>query len=479
MERENEDRTDNIERKVLQYIQSHKLLISGERVLAGVSGGADSICLLFMLIRLREQWEGKLGIEVFHLHHMIRGHEADQDMQYVEMLCRKLELPFHGVHCPVEQLASQQGLSVEEAGRMARYQEAERICREQKLDKIAVAHHQDDQAETILMNLFRGSGIRGMAGMQPIAGNKIRPLLVLSRKEIEYYLSERGIAFRTDSTNQDSTYTRNRIRNELLPYLEKNINAQAAGHIIQFGSYARQIDCYFQKKANILFEKFGRIDGNRVILCLESFYEEEIELFYLIRSCLERLGLGMKDIGNIHMEQIKALIQGRTGRQIDLNGQITVEKSYQDIIFRPKTLEKVCIASQEIQITDEHPSCLVTFLGAELAFTVKNRKKNQTFPKKKYTKWFDYDKIKFTLQVRTRKSGDFIVINTAGGRKKLKDYFIDCKVPRQERDQTILLADGSEIIWMIGKRINEAYKVEDGTSRILEVVCRGEAFTEE
>lgn len=484
---QNSTRNGNItEEKVIRFVLDRQLLKEGDRVLAGVSGGADSVCLLFVLLSLRSYFGGRLHIEVVHVHHMLRGKEADEDMAYVEELCRSQAVPFHPVMLPVKQIAEEQGWSVEEAGRRVRYDTFDRICRERRLHKIAVAHHRDDQAETVLMNLFRGSGLKGMAGIPAVRGNIIRPLLAVSREEIEAYLTQMGIMYRTDSTNLDCDYTRNRVRNQLLPYIEENINKQASMHIVQFAARAGEIDCYFQKKANLLFEKYGRTSEKRVILCLDCLKEDKTELVYLIRKVLNCLVSGLKDISQEHLEQVYRLMMGRTGGRCYLPGKVQVEKSYDTCEFRFVDTEAKedknaggSSASQADKMSEAvqvHPAHLhenipytVSISGVKFIFTVKNLKKNETFPKKKYTKWFDCDKINFTLQLRTRKNGDYIVINSAGGHKKLKDYLIDNKIPRQERDRLLLLTEGAELLWIVGMRISERYKVTDNTTKILEV----------
>ncbi len=501
-----------IEQKVYQYVKDRQLLMEGDRVLAGVSGGADSVCLLLMLLALQRcilrqnvskelkvdfdssatgHW---LHIEVVHVHHMIRREEADEDAAYVERLCRQHQIPFHLVKKPVEHIAKENRWSVEEAGRRVRYEAFEIICRERKLNKIAVAHHRDDHAETILMNLFRGSGLRGVSGIPAVRGKIVRPLLGLSRDEIEEYLKAIHVEYRTDSTNLDCDYTRNKVRNQLIPYIEEHINAKATEHLVQFGDHAGEIDDYFQKKANILFEKYGRREENRAILCLDCLKEDKIEVTYLIRRMLLLVAAELKDIGNEHVEQIYRLMNGRTGGKCQLPGHMIVEKSYHQCIFSRKVENVDEIRNKQESKdwngerfssgdTGEHPECVeinwidlqeeipysIELPEAKFTFTVKKMKKNETFPKKKYTKWFDCDKIKFTLQLRTRKSGDYIVINSQGGRKKLKDYFIDNKIVREERDRRLLLTEGSEILWITGMRISQRYKVEECTTRILEV----------
>ena len=365
-------------------------------------------------------------------------------------------------------------MSLEEAGRAARYDAFEKTAALHGYNKTAVAHHRDDQAETMLMNLFRGSGIHGMAGMRPQRGGIIRPLLCVSRAEIELYLNRRGIAYCTDASNYENMYTRNRLRNELLPYVKEHINRGAVEHIVRFGEQAEEIDCYFQKITKILFDKYGRMEQNAVILNVTCRQEEKLAVTFLIRYALERLGAGLRDIGTEHVDKIYQLLSGRTGAKLPLPGNISVEKSYEQLIFRHGDSRNTPAGlPAEVGYLEPEQSVRVEFGTLEFTFQVRKRKKNETFPKKKYTKWFDYDKIESMLQLRTRRTGDSIAVCADGGRKTLKKYFIDAKIPRDERESTVLLADGSEIVWIVGQRISERYKVHADTEWILEAVCAG------
>lgn len=486
---------EEIEEKVLKFVQERTLLQPKDRVLAGVSGGADSVCLLFMLLFLKKRMQEELHIEVVHVHHMIRGEEADEDMAYVENLCAGLRVAFHGVQIPVPRIAGEQGLSLEEAGRKVRYDTFEKLCQKQNLTKIAVAHHKDDQAETVFMNLLRGSGMKGAAGIPAKREKIVRPLLCLTRKEIELYLREKAVNYCTDSTNHDCEYTRNKVRNRIFPYLVKHVNAKALEHLVSFGEQAEEVDDYFQKQAHILLEKYGKLNEKRVILSLDCMQEPGILRTYIIRLCLEKTGGGLKNISAVHMKQIQQLMEGRTGTIIQLPRGIRIEKSYDEIIFFQEKSE-IKQAGKEVLMNfawesvpgnpnaserdeekrqinlvalEENHSYRVAYGDGFFCFRVKNVKNFQTFPKKKYTKWFDYDTIKFTLQLRRRMPGDFLVINAAGGKKKLKDYFIDARISRHDREGMTLLAEGSEILWIVGERISERYKVQEATKKVLEV----------
>ena len=230
---------DKKRKKVEQYIEQYQMIGRGDRIVTGVSGGADSVCLLFVLCELRK----KLGFEVIvcHVNHQLRAEAAEQDEAYVKELCRKLDVPCRIFHENVELIAKNGKKSLEEAGRIVRSNAFETVCRESGANKIATAHHKNDNAETVLLNLARGSGLQGMCGIRPVYGNRIRPLLCLMRKEIEEWLEEEQISYCTDETNEEDEYTRNRIRHKILPVMEQEINRQTVEHINRLSLQAEEI----------------------------------------------------------------------------------------------------------------------------------------------------------------------------------------------------------------------------------------------
>ena len=239
--------------KVLAFMRKNHMTDRGDSVLAAVSGGADSVCLLLLL----HEMAAELGIKVFafHMNHGIRGAEADRDEQFVMELCERLNIPLTVAHEKVEEYAAERGLSGEEAGRILRYHHLGETAEKYQCAKIAVAHHEDDDAETVLLNLFRGSGLAGLSGIRPVRENIIRPLLCVSRKEIEGYLNEQELSWCEDSTNKENDYTRNKIRNELLPWVTENINSRAAEHILAVSEFAAQADAYFEMEAERILEE--------------------------------------------------------------------------------------------------------------------------------------------------------------------------------------------------------------------------------
>lgn len=229
----------NIEEKAEALIRKYNMIEENDVVIAGVSGGADSVCLLFVLCALKEKYD--FSIRVCHVNHGLRGADADADEQFVKELCRKLNVPCRVFHRDVELIARKRKQSPEEAGRMVRREAFEIMCREEGGTRIAAAHHCDDNAETILLNLARGTGIRGLCGIRPVYGKWIRPLLGVSRGEIESALSEEGISWRRDMSNEDDIYTRNRIRHHILPSLQTQVNPETVRHLNELSRQAQEV----------------------------------------------------------------------------------------------------------------------------------------------------------------------------------------------------------------------------------------------
>ncbi len=481
-----EEQKMSLEEKVLSYIRSHSMLEQGQRVVVGLSGGADSVCLLSLLTEFKKEYQ--LELRAVHVHHGLRGGEADRDASFSESLCRSLSVPFCLISANVKEEAKQRRVSEEEAGRMLRYEAFEKEARQWKQElrekgcaeldedgkeaevKIAVAHHGDDSAETILYQLFRGSGLKGLSGIPPVRDNIIRPLLCAERKEITDYLEEKGLSFVTDSTNLENDYARNKIRNQLLPMAVQEINQGAAGHIRKAGELIGEANRFFEERAEGLLDMLletedsetGQRTGQkakRASLSASGLLSlAHIEAAYTVQAVFKRKKWPLKDITSGHIESVLSLLKGRTGAGVDLPGGLRAERSYDRLIFtklQPGITEKMADTGL--------PS---------LCMEVADRENQGEIPKNLYTKWFDYDRIKDTLSVRYRLPGDYITLK-GGGTKSLKSLFIDEKIPREERGRIPLLAEGSHVLWVIGGRISEYYKVTEETERILKVQVDG------
>lgn len=443
--------------KVSNLIEKYEMVSPGDTIVVGVSGGADSVCLLFLLCEKVSCSKNSFNIEVVHVNHMLRD-TAKRDEDFVKSLCENLakrfgiNIPFHIANANVSEMAEKMGISTEEAGRMIRYDAMRKVLGDRQ-GKIAVAHHANDQAETMLFNLFRGSGIKGISGISEVNGNIIRPLLNVTREEIEEFLKEENLEYVVDETNLTDEYTRNKIRHHIIEYAEENIVNGAVMNMAKAAAQLRSADSFITEctlKAALrctLLKEEGRIEINTSLL----LKEHEYIVNHVLYDAISYVAGKKKDITSTHVSSVRNLLDTTGSKEVHLPYHVVAKKEY----------EKLCISlSEAAQIEEE-----------EFSFDMRVLEKFrlEDIPKDIYTKWFDYDKISSVATVRTRKEGDYLMVNSDMNKKSLKSYFINEKVPKEKRDSIKLLADGSHIMWVIGMRISEYYKVDENTTRVLEV----------
>ncbi len=452
--------------KVLEYVKKYRMIEQGDTIVAGVSGGADSVCLLFVLMELQKQLS--FGIRVVHVNHGIRP-EAGKDACFVQALCDRYGIAFELTEENVREKARQNGVSEEEEGRRIRYQAFEAALGTDK-GKIAVAHNSNDRAETMLFHLFRGTGLAGMTSIPPRSGNVIRPLLCLKRSEIEKWLQERKITFCNDSTNEQDIYTRNRIRHHILSYAEQEICRGTVEHMNRTAEQLSKAEEYICRQTQEAMRRCTEIDEKTkkaVVRISALLNEDEYLQGRILLNCVERVAGCRKNITAAHIRAVEELFKKTGSREINLPYGTVVYKEYdlgmiqrkdRENGFRNREEYRICIPSVQ-----EVPG-----LG-KVEFTVFPGAYSQNIPEKTYTKWFDYDKITSALTFRTRRAGDYLTINSQMGRKSLQDYFVNEKVPKQERDQIYLLTEQEHVVWIPGYRISQYYKVSADTENILQV----------
>lgn len=460
------------------YIDEHHMLEERDKVIVGVSGGADSVCLLFMLVQLRDERRkmdsGVLEIVAVHVHHGLRGEGADADEQYVREICNQWEVPLVVYHENVRALAKDWNMSEEEAGRKARREAFLEVRAKQGGGKIALAHHKNDDAETVLFHLCRGTDIRGLGGIAPVSGFWIRPLLGTGRAEIESYLEKMGISYCTDETNAENVYARNQLRNQVIPCLEK-INTQAVEHISRAAQSVREIWNYVDAQVEAAKEAcLIREDGRFVIKKQAYDTIPEALKSYVVHRIICQVAEHEKDISAIHVQMVQKLLKQQVGRSVDLPYEVTAARTYEGVCLvragNDIQKEGACLIRTDDDIPEESSGLF--------RFRIFPRETGMdAFPEKTYTKWFDYDIIKNTVETRHRQPGDTLTINKDGGRQKLKKYFINEKISQQERNQIWLVADGHEIMWVVGYRQSQSYQVTEYTKNILEIqFCKGENY---
>lgn len=447
--------------RTARYIEQHHMASPGEKIVIGLSGGMDSVCLFYVLKDLGYR------LEAVHVHHGIRGAEADRDEAFVKAMCEREKVPFCSYRFDVPKVSREEHLSLEETGRKLRRQAFSEVLERTGADHVALAHHGNDKAETVLFHLNRGTGIKGFASMRPVERQIIRPLLWAERSEIKAYVSAHGYEYVEDTTNASVEYTRNKIRHELLPILYE-INPKSIAHICSAAEKLTAISDYLDREAEKLLRLCAVRSPNEIrILQLPFEQGDEVLRIPVLRSCVEYLSGSLVNITEEHLNSLLGLFKLQTGREICLPNGFRAVRTYEGIrLYFQKEEEK----EKPLEITGEGT---YHFGGLTFTVTVEEWDERKNFPVKTYTKCFDYDKILKGVSLRVREPGDYLEINREHGRKSLQDYFVNEKVPREERDRMILLAEDHHILWVVGKRISEYYKITKETQKILKIEISG------
>ena len=467
-------------KRIEKFIQKYHMLTCGDRVIAGVSGGADSVCLFLMLLELRE----KIGFDliVVHVHHGLRGEAADQDQQFVEALCEQHRIPLEIFRVNLESIAKKRKQSLEEAGRMVRREAFDSVCKKYGGNKIALAHHQNDNAETLLWNLSRGTGLDGLGGIRPVNGKFIRPLLCMNRKEIEEYLAKRKQSYCIDETNAGTDYTRNKLRHLVLPILEEQVNSAAVRHMNETMEQIWELQEYMQEQVEAAYQECVQEHFEKA--CWIQIQQKSFETFpelikkMVIRKGMEQVGGKKRDLSHKHVDVMMELMNKQVGRTLDLPYEMHAKRNYEGIRLEKqrtylsgeeKKAEIMQKCMSELNIPGE---TILADRNLKLRCKILEKPKNlsiKDIPQKIYTKWFDYGIIKSSLYIRTRQAGDTIVIDEKGHQKKLKNWFVDEKIPKEVRDSQLLLAENNEILWVLGHRMSHVYQVKQSTKWILQI----------
>jgi len=437
----------------------------GDHVLVGVSGGADSVCLLRVLALLSE--EMSFTLQAVHVHHGIRA-AADHDAAFTQQLCGRLGIPLEVVRVDAPAYAAEHGVGLEEAARILRYEAFERVraacggsCR------IATAHHLEDQAETVLFHAARGSSIRGLTGIRPVNGHLIRPLLHISRQEIECWLNSMQTGWCEDETNADTEFTRNCIRREILPAMNTKINKGTIRHLAQLADEAAVMDDYLSLKTREAFDACvcaGTKNGVKVLsvqaLCgLHEAIRQRVLLELMAQTAGRR-----KDLEKVHVDTIWRICKDTSGSTaVSLPYGMTAVREYDHLYL-------LCDSEKETKTAD---AATVENGGRYHVSVFSFDGDMDQIPRVTYTKWFDYDKIHSLPVFRTRKEGDYMVISRSGHKKTLHRCMIDWKIPAGRRDHMILPAIGSRILWVPGCRMDLGYQIGKDTSTVLSLTWTG------
>lgn len=456
-------------RKARETLEKYNMAPPGSSILVAVSGGADSVALLHVLAELRGQL--RFDISVAHLNHSLRGADSDEDAQFVVRLAAEL-----GIECDVEradvrEMAARERRSLEDAGREARRRFLLRAASRRGCGAVATGHHADDQAETVLLRLLRGAGVRGLSGIEPSSPDGfVRPLIECRRRELRLYLDYRGIPYREDSSNLDISYPRNRIRHELIPILQREFNPSivlALGRTAGAMAQAEGLLSALAERA--VRELIMESAGGTMYLDSEGIRAyDKITWRYVFQRAYRTLAGDSQALSHAHLEALVDLVEKRpTGTSLHLPGGIRARRGYGTVqIYRDAPRRESAFAEQEVLLPGL--TSLPGF-GGELETEILDRSAlpsdlRSTDP---MVEFFDVREIHPPLKVRSRMPGDRILLFGSGRTRKLKDLLIDMKVPSQSRDRLPIVADGRGILWVAGVRRSDRARITASTTRAM------------
>lgn len=456
--------------KIMETIKENSMFSKEDKIIVGVSGGPDSMCLLHILSSLRYTYS--IDIVAAHLNHGLRGKDADEDEEYVKIFCEKNNIEFYSRRVNIEELSNTWGISSEMAGREARYSFFLELFDKLGANKIAIAHNANDQCETILMRIIRGTGLEGLEGIKPVRDEiYIRPLIKITREEIEHYCDKNNINPRIDKTNLQNIYSRNKIRLELIPYIRENFNSHIIEVVNRLGENVKIDNDFIEKKSKEFLGKYCIMSSNKVKIKKEAFNEHKALISRMIRRSIEIIKGNLVNFERVHVEYIISLQRGSTGKEIELPGGIRALNNYGEIILSSESKNEIKKDLETYNISLNEKNKIGIF---NIETNVLDKKLLQRVKEDSLEQYFDYEKVDGEVSFRYRKEGDKFQPLGMKGTKKLKDIFIDLKIPKDLRNNIPIICIGEEIAWIVGYRISDKFKVDKNTTKLLKIKLESE-----
>lgn len=451
--------TSSVIQKCLKFIRENELLKNGDSVVVGFSGGSDSTFLLILLLTIQKIFN--LKIYVAHLNHKLRGKESDADEEFVKNFCKQNKIEFLIESRDIRKIAQETKKGIEEVARMERYKFFAEAAEKFKTTKIATGHTLNDNAETMIFNFIRGSGVSGLRGIPVKRDNIIRPLLGVTKEEIIEFLKEEGIQFRTDSTNKDEEFTRNFIRHKIIPLL-KEINP----NLFETFSITSQLLTLLEKYILSEETKFDRLFvSKKTEKVLRIKIEENIDYKNYLMMDLIRKKIETHFNIQLSFEKTKELInlfKQDKGTMIQINDKIFAIRENNTILvlYEPEF--------EDINISVTYNTKLQKYYGSYFEFKLSIAPvKEAKISDNPMVEFFDAEKIRHKLILRNWKPGDKFIPLGMKYSKKVSDILTDAKIPSIFKKQILVLCDGPEIIWVVGVRLAEKYKVTKETKKVI------------
>ena len=411
---------------VKQFIERNALFAPDERVLVALSGGADSIALLRLLCALG------YDCRAAHCNFHLRGTESDRDEAFVRRMCREQGVTLYVTHFDTQEEARRRKVSIEMAARDLRYAWFEEVRKECGAAVIAVAHHSDDSVETLLLNLIRGTGLNGLRGIRPKNGRVVRPLLCMNRQEILTCLKEMGQTYVTDSTNLQNLYTRNKIRLDLLPLMQ-TINPSVKENLLKMTAHLEGVAHIYQKAIDESRRRVMTAEG----ISIEAL-EQECEPETVLYECLSPLGFRAAQVSEMYQS-----LKGQSGKEFVGRGWRAVKDRRMLLLAPIEEMEEPRLQWEERRLTSDF-----------------------VIPRDKQVACLDADKLKAPLTLRRWRDGDTFVPFGMKGRKRVSDYLTDRKFSLLQKERQWVLCCGEEICWLVGERLDNRFRIDEGTKSV-------------
>ena len=470
---------------LVEELTSHRLLSRSDHVIVAVSGGRDSMALLHLLLELNQQEEWQLRLHVAHLNHQLRGEEAERDAAFVLAAADSLNLPCTVERRSIAEMAERRSVGLEEAGRQERHAFFERVCLNTGARAVALAHHADDNAETVLQRVLRGTGLRGLAGiprarsLDPFSGIRlVRPLLRFTKKQLGDYLLDRGIASREDRSNLAAEPSRNRIRNVLIPRIEAEFNPQVREALMRLAEQAQWLEEYLSETVQRTFDTLVITHNDQMIVLNAEVMARKSRIVQteLIRLAYRSFGLGEQNLSFNHLVAAMELVtESASGKQVQLPGGMLVEKRYGQLIFAVPSAEPREAIAPEIAV-HVPGSTVLPMRRMELECTIRDVAAEEIpvlrRAAKRTEEYVDFDALHLPLVVRTRRPGDRFIPLGAPGSKTVSDFLADAKVDPSARKRVAVLCDRLGPVWLVGHRIDDRVKMTALTKRVAQLRCR-------
>lgn len=446
-----------MEDRIYKTLVENKLTSRGDTVIVGASGGPDSQFMIYILDKFRK--ELGFSLVLAHLNHLHRA-EADKDEDLVRKTARKLGIEFYSRSRSMDDLAKELKISPEDAGRRLRYEFFNDLAKKYSSSKIAVAHNKDDQAETVLMRIIRGTGLDGLRAMDYMTGNIIRPILDIKKSQIIKYLDENNISYAIDYTNFENDYTRNKIRLDIIPILEE-INSNVIDSVFSLSTLAKDDLKILDKVVDDKFKEMANVKQREISFDKEKFDQIDSALLRrILRKAVELLKGQIKDLSKENLDDFLKIRNLETGKVL-IKDDLSLRKSYDSYILEEIINEEK--NQREFSLSDNET---IFYNGFYIKTSIINSDK---YEKEKNVGYFDYDLLDFPLKVRTRLPGDRFVPLGHKSEKKLKDFLSDQKIDRKLRDELPLILSKDKVIWLAPLRISDEFKVTFGTKKILKI----------